>query len=234
MEGRSRYKLLCPVAADRLVGAQRLAAPKKSEAYLRVTSTRIGLEIGDCMPESNGEPFTELPSAPRATIAGRPSMPMPVRRSVILWSASAALWLTGAVLGAVLNSPFAPRGYSSYTTSSAPDPRTGVVYSQTHVSPMPVGLLVIFSMLLVAVWAGLILLLGRGRNWARVILTVLAVFGEWDLTVQLISAFGSPAAAAPVKLLAGLPSMAALVLVVPSIVLMYRPAAAPYFRRRPA
>lgn len=160
-------------------------------------------------------------------------MPMPVRHSVILWSASAALWLTGAVLGAVLNSPFAPRGYFSYTTSSAPDPKTGVIYSQTHVGPMPVHLLVIFSVLLAVVWAGLILLLSRGRNWARVILTVLAVFGEWSLVVQLISAFGSPAAAA-VKLLGGLPSMAALVLVVPSIVLMYRPAAASYFRRRPA
>ena len=161
-------------------------------------------------------------------------MPMPVRRSVILWSATAALWLTGAVLGAVLNSPFAPRGYFSYTTSSAPDPRTGVIYSQTHVSPMPVGLLIIFSVLLAAAWAGLILLLSRGRNWARVLLTVLAVFGEWSLAAQLISAFGSPAAAAPIKLLAGLPSIAALALVVPSIVLMYRPAAASYFRRRPA
>ncbi len=87
----------------------------------------------------------------------------------------------------------------------------------------PVGLMVTIAILTIAVLAGFVHLIARGRNWARIVFTGLYLLG---LVVSLPDVW-SELGTAPIAALVG---ALQLVLQGVALVLLFRPAAAAWFR----
>jgi hypothetical protein len=176
----------------------------------------------------------EFPTAPPVTgeMLSVVARPLTVDRSVRLWWFAAGCWLVDQVLGALLHSQIAVSFYTTTSSTVSQDPTTGDTITQTHTTPASAPVAIIASLVIAALWAGLILLLRRGANWARITLTVLAVIGELGLLVQVVNAFGGAAAANTGTIVQTVLGLVLLGLVLGALITMYRSDARPYFRRR--
>ncbi|GAA2569853.1 hypothetical protein [Pseudonocardia hydrocarbonoxydans] len=88
----------------------------------------------------------------------------------------------------------------------------------------------IVSLVIVAAVAAVIVQMRNGRNWARIVLTVLGVLGVLAGAVALIG-LSLLLGAGVLGLVVVLASAVQIILAVAAIVMMYRPAAKAYFAR---
>lgn len=114
--------------------------------------------------------------------------------------------------------------YSSFYTDS-----NGVI--QTHTSAAPISVAVVVTLIQAGLWLGLVLLVRGGRNWARILLTILAaIFGLLLLAGSLPSMFGG-SNPSPGLILNSVLGLAVVGLEIAAIVFMYSSEALWYFRR---
>jgi len=93
--------------------------------------------------------------------------------------------------------------------------------------PLIVTVWIIFSLVVIALWLWMVRAVGRGRNWARILSTVL--FGLW--TLQLISDFQGAVSSGTAESVLGLLGAALIWPVGAAAVwLLWRPAASAFFR----
>jgi hypothetical protein len=162
-------------------------------------------------------PSTGQPGGPR-----RPAHPAPVRTAVKLMHAgaavSAALLLTGLAL-IVVDINAAARGRFLGHSLTAPQMR-----------PLVITAWLLFGLVAIALWLWMARANGQGRNWARILSTVL--FGLATLDVRYPQPPGSPAGfGAMVLYYGGTALVVAAWLVGAAVVwLLWRPASRAFFK----
>jgi hypothetical protein len=157
------------------------------------------------------------------TTAAAGTEPKEVRTSFLLWLAYLGLGLIGAIIAfvsleSVINSSLErsgvdPAGLPPGTLDAA---RTGAV----------VG--VVIGLVLLALVVAAVFQMRKGRNWARIVLTILGGLSALSLILGFLS-IGTTLALGGLGVLSVLLSVVQFVLLVGAIVFMYRGAAQPYF-----
>jgi hypothetical protein len=163
-------------------------------------------------------PSTGQPGGPR-----RPAAPAPVRTAVRLMYAGAAVSAVELMIGLALiiaDIQVAARGRFLGHSLTAPPLR-----------PLVITVWIVFGLAVIAVWLWMVRANGQGRNWARVLSTVL--FGL--TTLQLHGAFTQPvshAGSAVTVLYYGATVLfaAAWLLGAAAVWLLWRPASRAFFK----
>ena len=153
-------------------------------------------------------PYGQYPSE-QPQPAGSNGVPQLVNISFWLLIASGVIFVIGMILGLTqLDSPELRQLFEQQMRSSGTD------ISYDSMKSFIAGTLVVFAIIGVALYLLVAFFVRKGRNWARILGTVFAA----------LSIFG----------LFGVPSIGTLgtVLGIVAIVLLYLPAAAPYFRKQ--
>ncbi|WP_127783445.1 hypothetical protein [Rhodococcus sp. X156] len=139
------------------------------------------------------------------------TVPADVDKAWKLWLASIVIGLIGTVVG-LLATDRDKLKQDLIAEGSAPADVDAVV-NATVVSIAVIGLIILALQLL------FVFKMRAGRNWARIVLTVLGVVGVLSSVFSLSQGSG----------LAAVVNLVSAVVVVAAIVLMYRPAAKAYF-----
>ncbi|UKA74746.1 Yip1 family protein [Arthrobacter sp. FW306-07-I] len=153
-------------------------------------------------------PYGQYPSE-QPQPAGSNGIPQLVNISFWLLIASAAIFVIGMLLGLTqLDDPQFRQLFEQQMQSSGTD------ISYDSIKSVIAGTLVVFAIIGAALYLLVAFFIRKGKNWARILGTVFAA----------LSIFG----------LFGVPSLGTLgtVLGIVAIVLLYLPAAAPYFRKQ--
>lgn len=160
-------------------------------------------------------------TGPTKTAAG--AEPKEVRTSFLLWLAYLGLGLIGAVIGflsleSVINSTLERSGVdaSSLPPGTLDAARAGAL----------VG--VSIGLVLLALVVGAVFQMRKGRNWARIVLTILGGLSALSLILGFFS-LGTTLSLGALGVVSVLLSVVQFVLLVAAIVFMYRGAAQPYF-----
>jgi len=194
-------------------GSQPPAAPQYGQ-----NAPQYGGQYGQGQPQSSQSPYGQsgygqspygqYPSEqPQPT--GSNGVPQLVNISFWLLIASAAIFVIGMILGLTqLDSPELRQLFEQQMRSSGTD------ISYDSMKSFIAGTLVVFAIIGAALYLLVAFFIRKGKNWARILGTVFAA----------LSVFG----------LFGVPSIGTLgtVLGIVAIVLLYLPAAAPYFRKQ--
>jgi hypothetical protein len=121
--------------------------------------------------------YRPYPSSSQPAGPPRPSVPAPVRTAVKLMYAGAAVSAAGLIIGLALiivDVQAAVRGRFLGHSLTAPQLR-----------PLVITVWIVFGLVVIALWLWMVRANGQGRNWARILSTVL--FGL--ATLQLRGAF---------------------------------------------
>jgi hypothetical protein len=176
---------------------------------------------GDKSPSygDQGSPYGTGPTGPAATGAE----PKEVRTSFLLWLAYLGLGLVGAVITflsieAVINTTLERSGVDP---SSVPP---GVLEG-TRFGAL-VG--VIIGLVLLALVVGAVFQMRKGRNWARIVLTVLGALSALSLVLGFFR-LDTTLSLGVLGVLSVLLSVVQFLLLIGAILFMYRGAAQPYF-----
>lgn len=166
-----------------------------------------------------GSPYGTGPTGAAATGAE----PKEVRTSFLLWLAYLGLGLIGSILAfvsleSVINSTLAQSGVdpAALPPGTLAAARTGAL----------VG--VVIGLVLLALVVGAVFQMRKGRNWARIVLTVLGGLSALSLILGFFS-LGTTLSLGGLGVLSVLLSVVQFVLLVGAILFMYRGAAQPYF-----
>jgi hypothetical protein len=160
----------------------------------------------------------------------RGAAPLAHKYAILAWSVAIACWFAAGVLAQQLRGPLALGSDSTSFTDSLD--ANGQLTVQPHVttSLLSTGLAVLFYGVLAALWAGLVVLVATGANWARITQTVLGALGG---AVVLAQASWSLPGSGTGAVLPGWLDIATLVAIAAAILAMYVPAANAYFAGRP-
>ena len=166
-----------------------------------------------------GSPYGTGPT--KAATAG--AEPKEVRTSFLLWLAYLGLGLIGSIIAfasleSVINSTLARSGVdaSSLPPGTLEATRAGAL----------VG--VVIGLVLLALVVGAVFQMRKGRNWARIVLTILGGLSALSLILGFLS-IGTTLSLGGLGVLSVLLSVLQFVLLIGAIVFMYRGAAQPYF-----
>lgn len=174
--------------------------------------------------------YPGMAAIPQNTI-DHPRRPAEVRVSLWCWWTAAALWLVGALVGMWLGSRLTPSVTYGTSFSSNYDSRTGQTVTTTEALRTGSTFALTIILLVAVVWVVLLLVLGAGRQWARVALTVFAVAGGVaaisEVAVVLTGAPGQSAG----TVLGTATSSCAVLLTAAAVVSMYRHGAQWFFSR---
>ncbi|MDQ0663054.1 hypothetical protein QFZ35_001552 [Arthrobacter ulcerisalmonis] len=195
-------------------GSQPPAAPQYGQ-----NAPQYGSPYGQNAPQAPGygqnpppfgqSPYGQYPSEqPQA--AGSNGIPQLVNISFWLLIASAVIFVIGMLTGLTqLDNPEFRQAFEQQVQASG---ASGVTYDD--IKSVIAGTLVVFAIIGAALYLLVAFFIRKGKNWARILGTVFAA----------LSIFG----------LFGVPSIGTLgtVLGIAAIVLLYLPAAAPYFRKQ--
>jgi hypothetical protein len=124
--------------------------------------------------------YQPYPSADQSAGPLRPAVPTPVRTAVRLMHAGAAVW-TVILIGALVL--IATGNEAGHTTING---HVLTAAQASHLKPLLITLAVVYGLVVIALWLWMARANGWGRNWARIVSTVL--FGL--ATLQLISQGG--------------------------------------------
>ena len=144
--------------------------------------------------------------------------PQQVLTAVRLWFASILIGVVGGILGFALTD----RDAAVQTLMDG----TASLSKSDAEAAMAIGLVIglVFALIVLGVEVLFVIKMRAGRNWARIVLTVLGALSALSAMSSLTQAGAS---------LGSLVTLASLAVVVAAIVFMYRPAANEYFAKRP-
>jgi hypothetical protein len=157
--------------------------------------------------------YQPYPSGGQSAEPQRPPAPAPVRTAVKLMYAGAAVWTVLLISALVLI------GKAGHATVNG---------HTLHGRLVPITVVAVFGLVVIALWLWMARATGQGRNWARILSTVL--FGL--ATLQLRGVFGGPVSHLGVGLIV-------VGLVVPvlgwlaglaAVWLLWRPASSAFFK----
>ena len=152
--------------------------------------------------------------------------PKEVETAFRLWIASVVIGLIGAIVSFTLIP-------SIIDTTIASTPTTPGLSTEDLRTAIQIGLVVaaVIGLVFVALFLLFTFKMRAGRNWARILLTIL---GGLSILSSLIGigGLGQMFAAGPLGILSAVLSIVQLVVIAAAIVFMFRPAAGPYFQRR--
>ncbi|RYV51752.1 hypothetical protein [Pengzhenrongella frigida] len=155
-------------------------------------------------------------SGPTANEMGQPRLapPADVLMSVKLWFASIAVALVGGIASYLMTDQTAA------VKEMADADTSGLTEAQIQTA-VNVGLVValVFSLVLIGLQLLFVFKMKAGRNWARIVLTVLAGLSALMTLISLTQGFSIGTAT----------NLISLVATVGAVVFMFRPAAKPYF-----
>ncbi|WP_457946277.1 hypothetical protein ACTAQI_12620 [Pseudarthrobacter sp. alpha12b] len=191
-------------------GSQPPAAPQYGQnAPQYGQNAPQGPGYGQNAPQYGQSPYGQYPSEqPQA--AGSNGVPQLVNISFWLLIASAVIFVISMLTG--LTQLDDPMFRKTFEDQMAAGGASGVTYDD--IKSVIAGTLVVFAIIGAALYLLVAFFIRKGKNWARILGTVFAA----------LSIFG----------LFGVPSIGTLgtVLGIAAIVLLYLPAAAPYFRKQ--
>jgi len=187
----------------------------------------------DYQPTESGEPprygqAPYLPPAPPVSpeLAGSPQRPERVGQSINWWFSAAGFWYVVTLVSAITHlTPFQFVYTSSQSVQTGPG--TYAVQTQTHVATVPLWAIIVTSTVSAGLWAGLILLVRGGANWARIVLTIIAVVAEVLTLLDILGSLANPG-----MILAGVLNLVVFVQVIVALVKMYGTQSNDYFRSR--
>lgn len=167
----------------------------------------------------SGMPTYPTDSEPTANQMGqpRPAPPAEVLLSVKLWFASIAVSLVASILTYAMT-----RG-AAIDAMVAASPSLSRSEIETAVAVAMV-IALILGLIMLGLQILFVLKMRAGRNWARIVLTVLAAISTVSGVIGLASGVTAGSAV----------NLVALLLLLAATVFMYRPAAKPYFSARRA
>jgi len=168
-------------------------------------------------------PSGQMPYPPQRTPDWPPTRPAPpraVRTAFTLWIASIIVGLLAGTLSFALTNPLAASGQRMHAGATS-----GVSQAQLD-TILNVSLIIgaVFGVLFLALEVFFVVKMRAGRNWARIVLTVLAGL---DVLVTLLGILIQRSVGVT-QVLGVLP----LVLIVAATMFMYRGTANPYFEGR--
>jgi hypothetical protein len=159
-------------------------------------------------PQQYGQsPYTQYPSQfPQAQAAG--GVPQLVNISFWLLAAAAAVWIISLLLAIpALDDPAMRRQFEQQMASS------GANIDFESIKGVVIGTMVAIGLIGVGLYALVAFNVRRGKNWARILGTVFAALSIFSLFPPSVGSLGP-------------------LLGIVAIVLLYMPAAAPYFRKQ--
>jgi hypothetical protein len=158
-----------------------------------------------------------------------PARPLLVERSARAWWLAVGCWFFGSAIGQLMHSPAAWQFSYHYPATEVRAAAAGFQRFETWSLPGPLAV-VVFGVVAVFL-ASLVLPMRDGAQWARVLLTALAVPAELVLLSQIAqSLFTGPATEGGVA--QGILSMIGLCTIPGAVSMMYRPATRSYFHGR--
>jgi len=169
--------------------------------------------------------YQPYPSSGQPVEPLRPSAPAPVRTAVRLMYAGAAVSAVQLIMGLaliIIDIKAAARGRFLGHGLTAPQMR-----------PLVITVWIVFGLIVMALWLWMARANGQGRNWARIVSTVLFVLA----TLQLRGAFTQPVSHTRfgVTLLyygSTVPSVVSWLAGLAAVWLLWRPASSAFFSRR--
>jgi hypothetical protein len=170
-----------------------------------------------------GIPCLAMPS-PRTYLW--PARPVLVERAARAWWLSVVCWFLGSAIGQLMHSPAAWEFTYHYPAiEGGPDT---INYQPFDAWSLPGPLAVVVFGVIAVFLASLVLPMRDGAQWARLLLTVLAVPAELVLARQIgIALFTGPATDGGV--VQGILSIVGLCAIPGAVSMMYRPATRNYF-----
>jgi hypothetical protein len=144
-----------------------------------------------------------------------------------LWIVADVWWVVTGVLQQALGGPAAITFTSFYTRSSTQSDGSTVSRTIGHSGPAPVAVALVVLIIIGALWGLFTFKVWQGRQWSRILLTVLGGLGCLFTLVQLFAAFSSPGGA-----LRALLDLFLLGFALAAIITMYSSAAGSYFTPR--
>lgn len=188
------------------------------------------------MEPLGGGDFRDLPNYPGMApippnTIDHPRWPAAVRVSLWCWWTAAALWLVGALVGVWLGSRLTPSVTYGTSFYSNYDSRTGQTVTTTEALRTGSTFALTIIALVAVVWVVLLVVLGAGRQWARVALTAFAVAGGVAAVSEVVVVLTGAPGQSPGTVLGTATSSCAVLLTAAAVVSMYRHGAQWFFSR---